>query len=103
MGVRGWKTTSPAPDFTESRMAKGTSSKDQSKSGASSALGPCPVGHSGLNRRDRSMPDVRPFRGVRYDMTRVGAMSDVVAPPYDVIDPALQERLYQASPYNVIR
>src|SRR5262245_53133021 len=49
------------------------------------------------------MPDVRPFRGVRYDMTRVGAMSDVVAPPYDVIDPALQDRLYEASPHNVIR
>ena len=49
------------------------------------------------------MPDIRPFRGVRYDMARVGAMSDVVAPPYDVIDPALQDRLYDASPYNVIR
>ena len=49
------------------------------------------------------MPDIRPFRGIRYDMTQVGAMSDVVAPPYDVIDAALQDRLYQASPYNVIR
>ena len=49
------------------------------------------------------MPDVRPFRGVRYDVAQVGTLSDVVAPPYDVIDPALQDRLYQASPYNVIR
>jgi uncharacterized protein (DUF1015 family) len=49
------------------------------------------------------MPDVRPFRGVRYDVAQVGALSDVVAPPYDVIDPALQERLYEASPYNIIR
>jgi len=49
------------------------------------------------------MPDIRPFRGVRYDMAHVGALSDVVAPPYDVIDPALQDRLYDASPYNVIR
>jgi uncharacterized protein (DUF1015 family) len=49
------------------------------------------------------MPDVRPFRGVRYDVAQVGALSDVVAPPYDVIDTALQERLYQASPYNIIR
>ena len=49
------------------------------------------------------MPDVSPFRGVRYDVARVGRLSDVVAPPYDVIDPALQDRLYQASPYNVIR
>src|SRR4051812_35470624 len=49
------------------------------------------------------MPEIRPFRGVRYDIARVGAMSDVVAPPYDVIDPPLQDRLYQASPYNIIR
>jgi uncharacterized protein (DUF1015 family) len=33
----------------------------------------------------------------------VGALSDVVCPPYDVIDPALQQRLYDASPYNAIR
>jgi uncharacterized protein (DUF1015 family) len=49
------------------------------------------------------MPDVRPFRGIRYDMTHVGALSDVVAPPYDVIDPTLQGKLYDASPYNIIR
>ena len=49
------------------------------------------------------MPDVRPFRGVRYDVAQVGALSDLVAPPYDVIDATLQERLYQASPYNIIR
>ena len=49
------------------------------------------------------MPDVRPFRGVRYDIAKVGAMSDVVAPPYDVIGPDLQSALYQKSPYNVIR
>jgi uncharacterized protein (DUF1015 family) len=49
------------------------------------------------------MPDVRPFRGVRYDVAQIGALSDVVAPPYDVIDSALQERLYQASPHNIIR
>ncbi len=49
------------------------------------------------------MPEIRPFRGVRYDMTRIGALADVVAPPYDVIDETLQNRLYDASPYNVIR
>jgi uncharacterized protein (DUF1015 family) len=49
------------------------------------------------------MPEIRPFRGVRYDVARIGTLSDVVAPPYDVIDPALQDRLYRASPYNIIR
>jgi uncharacterized protein (DUF1015 family) len=36
-------------------------------------------------------------------VARVGALSDLVAPPYDVIDPSLQERLYAASPHNVVR
>ena len=52
------------------------------------------------------MPDVSPFRGVRYDVTpSVGSrLSDVVcASPYDVIDRALQDRLYQSSPYNIVR
>lgn len=49
------------------------------------------------------MPDVRAFRGVRYDVAQVGALSDVVAPPYDVIGAELQDKLYQASPYNSIR
>jgi uncharacterized protein (DUF1015 family) len=49
------------------------------------------------------MADVRAFRAYRYDLGRVGALGDVVAPPYDVIDPALQQALYDRSPYNVIR
>jgi uncharacterized protein (DUF1015 family) len=49
------------------------------------------------------MPDVRPFQAWRYDLGRVGRLSDVVAPPYDVIDPALQEALYQRHPANVVR
>ena len=49
------------------------------------------------------MADIRAFRAYRYDLGRVGALGDVVAPPYDVIDPALQQALYDRSPYNVIR
>src|SRR5437660_11998894 len=49
------------------------------------------------------MADVRAFRAFRYDLGRVGALSDVVAPPYDVIDPALQRALYERNPYNIIR
>ncbi len=49
------------------------------------------------------MADVRAFRAFRYDLGRVGALSDVIAPPYDVIDPALQQALYDQNPYNVIR
>jgi uncharacterized protein (DUF1015 family) len=49
------------------------------------------------------MAEIRAFRAYRYDLGRVGNLSDVVAPPYDVIDPALQQTLYARSPYNVIR
>jgi uncharacterized protein (DUF1015 family) len=49
------------------------------------------------------MAEIHAFRAYRYDLGRVGALSDVVAPPYDVIDPALQQDLYARSPYNVIR
>src|SRR5580692_7473342 len=49
------------------------------------------------------MAEIRAFRAFRYDLGRVGALSDVIAPPYDVIDPALQQALYDRSPYNVIR
>lgn len=49
------------------------------------------------------MADIRAFRAVRYDLGRAGALGDLVAPPYDVIDPALQQALYDRSPYNIIR
>lgn len=49
------------------------------------------------------MADIRGFRAFRYNLARVGSLSDVVAPPYDVIDPALQHRLYDQSEYNAIR
>jgi uncharacterized protein (DUF1015 family) len=49
------------------------------------------------------MPSVAPFRGLRYDPKHVGSLSQVIAPPYDVIDAALQTRLYEQHPANVIR
>lgn len=49
------------------------------------------------------MPHVSAFRGIRYNLGCVGSLSDVVAPPYDVIDPVLQETLYTRHPANFIR
>ena len=37
------------------------------------------------------MPEIQAFRGIRYDLGHVGSLSDVVAPPYDVIGPDLQD------------
>ena len=49
------------------------------------------------------MPDIQAFRGLRYDLGHVGSLSDVIAPPYDVIGTDLQEQLYKKHPANVIR
>lgn len=49
------------------------------------------------------MPQIEAFRAVRYDLGHVGSLSDVVAPPYDVIGPDLQEQLYKRHPANCIR
>ncbi len=49
------------------------------------------------------MPDVQAFRGIRYHLGHVGSLSDVVAPPYDVISPELQTALYEKHPANAIR
>ena len=49
------------------------------------------------------MADIRGFRGFRYDLGRVGSLSEVVAPPYDVVWPDLQRTLYGQSEFNAIR
>jgi uncharacterized protein (DUF1015 family) len=56
-----------------------------------------------LCRGNAIMADVQAFRAFRYDLARVGNLSDVIAPPYDVIDAALQDCLYDRSPYNTVR
>jgi len=49
------------------------------------------------------MPEIQAFRGIRYDLGHVGSLSDVIAPPYDVISPKLQQQLYKQHPCNVVR
>ena len=47
--------------------------------------------------------EIHAFPALRYDPGHVGSLSDVIAPPYDVIDPAFQDELYKRHPANVIR
>jgi uncharacterized protein (DUF1015 family) len=49
------------------------------------------------------MAQVLPFRGWRYDVAQVGSLSEVTAPPYDVIGPEQQKALYERHPCNVVR
>lgn len=48
------------------------------------------------------MPRFSAFTALRYTPA-AGRLSDVLAPPYDVIDPALAAELRQRSPYNAVR
>ena len=48
------------------------------------------------------MADIRGFRGFRFDLGKVGSLSDVVCPPYDVIGPELQAEL-AGKPFNAVR
>jgi len=49
------------------------------------------------------MPEIQAFRAIRYDLGHVGRLSDVVAPPYDVISPEMQDDLYKLHPCHVGR
>ena len=50
------------------------------------------------------MPDVRPFRGIRYNPAKKTAeLSHVTAPPYDVIDEAGRAALANRDAHNVVR
>ena len=49
------------------------------------------------------MAGIIPFRGYRYDPTKVGDVTSVVAPPYDRISPDVQAACYERSPFNVVR
>ncbi len=49
------------------------------------------------------MPEIRPFRALRYDAEVAGDPARLVAPPYDVIDPALHETLLARHPRNAVR
>jgi uncharacterized protein (DUF1015 family) len=48
------------------------------------------------------MADILPFRALRYDLGKVSA-HQVVTQPYDKITPAMQDKYYGASPYNLVR
>jgi uncharacterized protein (DUF1015 family) len=47
------------------------------------------------------MAEIHPFHALRYDTIKV-KLDEVLTQPYDKITPAMQERYYAASPYNLI-
>lgn len=49
------------------------------------------------------MADLRPFRGVRFNLERAGPPAALTSPPYDVIPEEDLEGYRSRSPYNVVR
>ena len=49
------------------------------------------------------MADVRPFRGVRFDPARAGALGDLLCPPFDEINAERRDTLLARSNNNVVR
>jgi uncharacterized protein (DUF1015 family) len=49
------------------------------------------------------MAEILPFKGIRYNLSKVGDPALVVSPPYDVISDEERENYYARHPNNVIR
>lgn len=49
-----------------------------------------------------TITEIKPLNGIVYNQDKV-RMQDVIAPPYDVITKDYQEKLYEKSPYNIVR
>jgi uncharacterized protein (DUF1015 family) len=49
------------------------------------------------------VPEIRPFRALRYRPDVVGSVEAVLSPPYDIVSPADEQRLLERHPRNVIR
>src|SRR5574340_1083507 len=49
------------------------------------------------------MSEILPFKGVLFNPEKIGDLNKVMAPPYDVISPKLQEDLYSRHQNNIVR
>ena len=48
------------------------------------------------------MVDISPFNGLIYNKDKIGNISGVISPPYDVISTSLREKLLYTNPNNVV-
>ncbi|MBA2349800.1 MAG: DUF1015 family protein [Solirubrobacterales bacterium] len=48
------------------------------------------------------MADLQPLCALHYDLEVAGALSTLIAPPYDVVDAGQRAALLKRSPHNVV-
>jgi len=58
---------------------------------------------AGVPHPEGSVPEIRPFRALRFDDATIADQALIVAPPYDIIDEAHRQRLLSRHPANVVR
>ena len=49
------------------------------------------------------MANIKPFKGYRFSLDKPESLAPLCAPPYDMIDDAMIDRLYDRHPNNVVR
>ena len=48
------------------------------------------------------MVDILPLNGLFYNENKIRNISNVISPPYDVISPTFEKKIYNLDPYNII-
>jgi uncharacterized protein (DUF1015 family) len=49
------------------------------------------------------MPQIKPFRGIRYNSEKIKRLSDVITQPYDQISNEMEQQYKERNPYNFVR
>ncbi len=49
------------------------------------------------------MPEIRPFKAIRYNADKIGKLSDVICQPYDQITNKMEKEYRNKNPYNFVR
>jgi uncharacterized protein (DUF1015 family) len=58
--------------------------------------------HFRFGTKGTFMADILPFRALRYNSSKVSP-DEVMTQPYDKITPAMQDKYYESSPYNLVQ
>ena len=49
------------------------------------------------------MAEIRAFKGIRYNLDKIGELSKVTAPPYDVLNDAQRDALAESDENNIVK
>lgn len=58
---------------------------------------------SGIERKEKGMANIKPFKGYRYNTEKINHLGEVVSPPYYKIKPEEKTALFDMSKYNSVR